>query len=467
MAIDAMHPEYSANIEKWNTIDDVMSDDEDKLNKYLRTLNPSDTSTENKYRNEQYKESATWFGITSQTVSANVGTIFRRCPSVNLPTELEYMLKNANGEGQSLNQLAQKDAEVLLTKGRSGLFVTFPETGGEVSKSDMNSGKYVATINQIPAENIINWRTSTVGSKTMLSLVVIMTNEEVIEDDGYTTKYEPRILELMLVENIFHMRKWIKKEGSNGKDEWIPEESVIPKDATGNHWELIPFIFNGSEVNDPAVDRIPIMPLAMMNLKHYRNSADNEESVYFGVQNQPYVDADVSASLIEDMKKEGGVYYGNRRLMPFKVGVASSPENTQVSAEMDRKEQKMIGLGARLAENNTAAKTAAQTNGEREGKTSILAMIASNVSESYTQALKWACMYMGCDDKDVKYEINQDFIEIGMDAQLIQAIMSGFQMGNIPALDYTKFMKRINLFDDSTPDDDYVEVLPAPSAGMM
>ena len=467
MAIDAQHPEYSANIEKWNTIDDVMSDDEDKLNKYLRTLNPSDTSTENKYRNDQYKESATWFGITSQTVSANVGTIFRRCPSVNLPTELEYMLKNANGEGQAINQLAQKDAEVLLTKGRSGLFVTFPETGGEVSKSDMNSGKYVATINHIPAENIINWRTTTIGSKTMLSLVVIMTNEEVIAEDGYTTKFEPKILELMLLDGVFQMRNWKKEKGKDGKDVWIPEESVIPKDSTGKPWELIPFIFNGSETNDPAVDRIPVMPLAMMNLKHYRNSADNEESVYFGVQNQPYIDADVSASLIEDMKNDGPVYYGNRRIMPFKMGVASSPENTQVSAEMDRKEQKMIALGARLAENNTAAKTAAQTNGEREGKTSILSMIASNVSESYTQALKWACVYMGCDDKDVKYEINQDFIEIGMDAQLIQAIMSGFQMGNIPALDYTKFMKRINLFDDSTPDDDYVDLLPAPSAGMM
>jgi hypothetical protein len=445
-----------------------MSDDEDKLKKYLRTLNPSDTSTENKYRNEQYKESATWFGITSQTVSTNIGTIFRRVPSVNLPTELEYMLKNANGEGQSLFQLSQKDAEVLLTKGRSGLFVTFPETGGEVSKSDMNSGKYVATINHIPAENVINWRTTTIGAKTMLSLVVIMTSEEVIADDGYTTKYEPKILELMLIDGIFQMRNWKKEKGKDGKDAWIPEESVIPKDSSGKPWELIPFIFNGAETNDPAVDRIPIMPLAMMNLKHYRNSADNEESVYFGVQNQPYIDSpDVSISQVEKMKEDGPVYYGNRRIMPFKMGVASSPENTQISAEMDRKEQKMIALGARLAENNTAAKTAAQTNGEREGKTSILAMIAGNLTESYTQALKWACRYMGCDDSKVEYEINQDFIEIGMDAQLIQAIMGGFQMGNIPAGDYTKFMKRINIFDDSTPDIDYVELLPTPSAGMM
>jgi hypothetical protein len=170
--------------------------------------------------------------------------------------------------------------------------------------------------------------------------------------------------------------------------------------------------------------------------------------------------------MIEDMKKEGTVYYGNRRLMPFKIGVASSPENTQVSAEMDRKEIKMIGLGARISENNTAAKTASQFNGEREGKTSILSMIASNVSEAYTQALKWAARYMGADESKCSYEINQDFITLAMDSQLIQAVTTAHQMGEMPTIDYIRFMKRMGLFDDATSDADYLDMLPTPG-GMV
>jgi hypothetical protein len=462
MAIDARHPEYTAMLPKWEMIDDVMSDDEGRLKKYLRYLNPKDTSQENKIRNQQYKDAATWYGITSQTVSANIGTMFRRVPTVNLPPELEYMQENANGKGQSLYQLSQGSARTSLTRGRGGLYVAFPRTEGEVSRADTQNGKYVATINRIPAQNIINWRETTVGSKTMLSLVVIETMEETIGDDGYTVEYKPKIVELMLRYGVYSMREWEKP-----KKEWIPGEELFPTDAKGNKWDVIPFIFEGAEVNDPSVDNPPILPLATMNLKHFMNSADNEESVFWGVQNQPFIDSDdISASMVEDMKKEGTVYYGNRRLMPFKIGVASSPENTQVSAEMDRKEIKMIGLGARISENNTAAKTASQFNGEREGKTSVLSMIASNVSEAYTQALKWAARYMGADESQCSYEINQDFITLAMDAQLIQVMMTGQSMGQVRTIDYIRFMKRVNLFDEETTDEDYLDAI-APSGGMV
>ena len=461
MAIDARHPEYTAMLPKWEMIDDVMSDDEDRLKKYLRYLNPKDKSPENKIRNDQYKAAATWYGITSQTVSANIGTMFRRVPTINLPTQLEYMKENANGKGQSLYQLSQGSARTSLTRGRGGLFVSFPVTGGEVSRADMNNGKYVATINRIPAANIINWRETTVGAKTMLSLVVIETMEETIGDDGYTVEYKPKIIELMLKDGVHSMREWEKPN-----KEWVPGEELSPTDIKGNKWDVIPFIFEGAEVNDPSVDSPPILPLATMNLKHYMNSADNEESVFWGVQNQPYIDSEASASMIDDMLKNGTVYYGNRRLMPFKIGVASSPESTQVSAEMDRKEIKMIGLGARISENNTAAKTAAQFNGEREGKTSILSMIASNVSEAYTQALKWAARYMGADESQCYYEINQDFITLAMDSQLIQAVTNAHQMGEMPTIDYIRFMKRMGLFDDATSNEDYLDMLPTPG-GMV
>ena len=462
MAIDARHPEYTAMLPKWEMIDDVMSDDEDRLNKYLRYLNPKDTSEENKIRNQQYKAAATWYGITSQTVSANIGTMFRRVPTISLPTQLEYMKENANGKGQSLYQLSQGSARTSLTRGRGGLFVSFPKSEKDIPKADILSGKYVAKINRVSASNIINWRETTVGAKTMLSLVVIETIEEVIGDDGYTVEYKPKIFELMLKDGIYSMREWEKP-----RDEWIPGEEIFPRTKSGEKWDVIPFIFEGADVNDPSVDSPPILPLATMNLKHYMNSADNEESVFWGVQNQPFVDSDdISASMIEDMKKEGTVYYGNRRLMPFKIGVASSPENTQVSAEMDRKEIKMIGLGARISENNTAAKTASQFNGEREGKTSILSMIASNVSEAYTQALKWAARYMGADEPQCSYEINQDFITLAMDAQLIQVMMTGQSMGQVRTIDYIRFMKRINLFDEETTDEDYLDAI-APSGGMI
>jgi hypothetical protein len=450
--IDTRHPDYNDQLYFWKIIDDVLSDDERRLWKYLREINPQDTGIANQLLNEAYRKAATWHGYTSHTLETMIGAIYRKWPSLNVPDELAYMETNADGGGSSIYQLSQGSSNDTTSKGKNGLYVTFPKTEGQISRADMLSGKYVATIHRIEPEQIINWETITVGSVTKLSLVVIAETSE--QRKGYDIDSVERRRELLLEDGVFVENLYEKR---NGGFELI--STSIPLDAAGSTWDIIPFQFIGSETNDTKKQKVPLFKLAALNLKHYQNSADNEESTFFGVQNQPYINStDINADTLEKMK-ELGIYFGNREMMPFPVGIAASNENLQVSKEMDRKQAAMQSLGARLVTSNTAAKTAAQIHGEREGQTSVLAMIASNISEAYTQALKWACRYMGAEDTDVSFTLNQDFINLQMDAQLIQAIMNGFQMGNIPVGDYVRFMKRVELFDDSIPVEDYIDML--------
>jgi hypothetical protein len=378
---------------------------------------------------------------------------------MSVPLVLDYLKTNADGSGVSIYQSAQAACAALLSRGRGGVLVSFPRTAGQVSRRDIQSGKIAATIDHIQPERIINWRTETFGREVKTTLVVIA--EEAEERAGYGFKKINRWRELVLEDEVYIERLW--KEVA-GRPEL--EDEYIPTDAAGATWSFIPFGFLGAETNTANPQKAPLWPLMVMNLKHYQNSADNEESVFFGVQNQPYIDStEVTPEIVKELRA-AGFSYGNRTLAPFPIGVASTPENTQVAKEMDRKRDALQALGARLMMAAQAAKTATQVEGEREGQTSVLAMIASNVSEAYTDALRWACAYMGAPDTDAAFTLNQDFVDIGMDPQLVQTIMSGYQLGSILPDDYVRFMKRLGIFDDEIEQQEYVEMLNAAAGNL-
>lgn len=59
MSINSHHPEYDQRINEWRRIDDIIN--RRNITNYLMELNPQDTSTQNKKRNESYKERAVFY----------------------------------------------------------------------------------------------------------------------------------------------------------------------------------------------------------------------------------------------------------------------------------------------------------------------------------------------------------------------------------------------------------------------
>ena len=57
-------------------------------------------------------------------------------------------------------------------------------------------------------------------------------------------------------------------------------EEFIPTSAQGQPLTRIPFQFIGWENNDETPDLPPLYDLSIINLAHYRNSADYEEACY-------------------------------------------------------------------------------------------------------------------------------------------------------------------------------------------
>jgi len=396
MAINFQSEEYKDNIDKWKLIDRVCEGDDD-VQEYLIELNPDDKTPENIARNKAYKERAVFFPVAGRTAAGLNSLLFSDWPKLEVPTALDYLKDNATGSGVSIYQQAQDVAGDVIKLGRSALFVTYPRVEGPLSRADMDTGRYYATVHEIEADQVINWRVEKVGSHVQLSLVVFEEEVEVVQPDGYEVKCVDQLRELFLEGGTFFDRAWQKSKVGT-KEKWVIVEGSkhMPLDGAGKPWDMIPFTFIGSCSNSPDVDDSIMYGLAKLNVAHYRNSADFEDSCWYVGQAQPWMSGVTQTHV--DMMKKNNMYVGSRMMMGVPSGetfaFASADPNPMVRQAMLDKLDAMIGLGARYIQPGGVAKTATEDNNDEAVQHSALALISSNISEAYTQALVWIARYM-------------------------------------------------------------------------
>jgi hypothetical protein len=467
MAIDYENSAYRENIANWQLIDNIC--DGKNVEQYLRYLNPQDKSEENIERNKAYRRNAIFSAVAGYTSRGLTGTVFRKVPTLTIPASLDYLNRNVDGTGQSIYQQSQHVLKEVLRKGRCGLSVTYPKTGGDVSRADMASGKLFSTISKIDAEQIINTALVSEGAETKLGLVVIREFITETAEDGYTEVLveELRELALDLIDGqyVHAVRRWRKDQ----KGEWQVISEDYPTFGAGTgprkYWNEIPFTFVGSEDNSIRASQPPMLDIVRVNKGHYQNSADYEDSVWYAGQAQPWMSGITQEHI--DLMKANGMYAGSRNVLGVPAGetfgYAVAPPNPMVRQAMLDKEAQMIGLGARFIQPGSANKTATQSEGEQEVQHSVLSLTASNVSEAYTQALKWVARFMAVPETGLEYALNQDFVAPNATPQDIAEMVKAWQAGALPQSDLFNWFKRIGRIDPEKDNEDIAEeVGPAP-----
>jgi hypothetical protein len=187
--------------------------------------------------------------------------------------------------------------------------------------------------------------------------------------------------------------------------------------------------------------------LTDINIGHYRNSADYEDSIWYAGQAQPWMSGvdENHIQLINDNK----IYSGSRQLMPVPAGesfgYASAPPNPLVRQAMLDKVELAKALGARFIQPGGVAKTATQAAGEMKVANSILSLISANVSEAYVKSIGFVGAYMGVDSTGVVFELNNHFVPEGATAQDIQQKVNAWLTGAIGLADHLNNMKNIGL----------------------
>lgn len=461
------HSDFSKMLPDWNLVGDVCEGEravKAKKETYLPKPNPNDKSEDNRRRFESYLERAVFYNATGRTLEGLVGAVFRKDPVVEVPPSVSYIEDDVDGAGVSIYQQAQKALHEVLQKGRFALYVDYPTGQGNASLLDHMKGAVRATINGVEAGRVINWRVEKYGAVMRLALVVIQETEQVVTEDGFGVEDVEQFRVLRLIENVYVVEVW--RQDKNSKFHKV--EEYVPLDGTAKPWNEIPFIFIGSKNNDPDVDKPPLLDLARLNIAHYRNSADYEDSAFFVGQAQPWISG--LDTEWRDHLEKNGIYIGARSpiLLPEggQFGFAQAGPNTLAKEAMDAKERQMVALGARLIERGQAVKTATEAQSENEAEHSVLSLVAGNVSEAYSRALAWLCRFMKQPEDAVTFELNKDFVEATLNPQMLTALIAAWQSGKLPSSDLWNQFKKYGLIASEKTEEEIQSELDGEEAGL-
>lgn len=437
MSITATHADYDKHIETWNKLDDVCGGQEvikATKQKYLPkpSMFTSTKDPDGKARYAEYIMRAIFPGVTSRTLASHIGLAFGKTPVFNRPNELEYLERNADGAGRSIYQCAQRATRLINRNYRCGIYVDFPNVEPSKSKADEKSKGAYPMIHIIKAGAIKDWDYIIVGNQKKLSFVKLFETVKVRE--GYTveTKDQYRILALNDVSggNVYTVQILTKNE----KGEWVEGEKYIPTDYHGKPWDYIPFTFCGAVDNSDEIGTAPLYELASMELSYYCSSADVEESAF--IVGQPTLCFPSITDEQYKWVKESGAMVGSRSGIPTDAKMVQAEKNGLAYERMNDKWNQMKELGARLIEVGSANKTATQADNESSVQHSVLSLVVANVSEAFTNALRW-CAKFAMPEHDFKVDelsltIAQDFNKPKYDPTRSKLIYEACLAGELP-----------------------------------
>lgn len=411
-----VRPEVSQMAEKWTMLEDCLAGQQAVKSKRTAYL-PMPRVGNDKEQADRYAiyiERAVFYNATRRTLDGLMGEVFSRDPVVKLPEPLMPILQNLDGAGSSAKQIAKKGLSYLMSFGRAGLLADYPRTEGPVTVAQKQSGDIRPIVTLYPPQSIINWRTEMRGARRIPTMITIAENY-VASDDGFEVAYQEQYIVLRIQDGIY-VKQWWRKEYDDAGQllGYIKYDEVRPTDGNGAFFTEIPFCFAGCIDNNEFPDQPPLADLAVLNIGHYRNSADYEEACFIAGQPTAYFSG-LTESWVKDVFANGQVYLGSRAVIPLPVGgqaglLQVSP-NSMPKEAMEQKERQMAAIGAKLIDKGGASKTLGEAQLDQTASSSILAAAANNMSDAMTQILRFAVKFdtgtLGGDE--VVYNLNTDF----------------------------------------------------------
>lgn len=440
--IGFIRKEVSAKLDKWGIVNDCVEGEESVKNKGEKYLPKPETNTDKTKNDAQFKKyllRAVFFPVTGRTLEGLIGQVFSKDIATDLPPSLDLLEIDVDGAGTNLEQQSKQALELVLKHGRGGLLSDFPTIGegAIVTRDQIENGLIRPRVILYQPDQIINWRELVVGGETKLSLLVLKEQKDV-STDKFEIECEPRwrVYELNESGQVeVSVWKMVAKEKTAFDIQTEYEIDVEPVFITGSNGQpvtQIPFSFIGAVNNDSRVDEPPLYPLASLNVAHFRNSADYEQSLFIAGQPTP-VFTGLTAQWVKD-HIQGKVMLGSQNAVALPsqatAQLLQALPNSMPMEGMAHKEDQMKAIGAKLIEPNTVQRTATEAEIEETSEASVLSSVAKNVSAAYELAF-YFCSLFGEEASldDIKIELNSEFQVMGLAANERQEVISAWQAG--------------------------------------
>lgn len=453
MAVDTPHPEYLEFAGKWAKARDAAAGEEAvkaRRDEYLPLL-----KGQSKDDYAAYLKRTLYFNATARTIDGLSGMIFRRPPVITRPPVMDGFVADVTFEGVSLAAFAEQVVHEVMVAGRGGVIVDFPRaTDADITLAQASRLGRRPFLRFYRAEDILNWRVGTVDNRTMLVQVRLFEQvEHMAAGDGeFDSALVEQIRVLDLIDGQYRQRLFRQDDDKA----WVPHGDEIFPEQGGALMDFIPFRFVGPRNTASRISKPPLLDLVNVNLSHYRSAADLEHGAHFVGLPTPYVfgTAEAPATIGPTVvwhAVETDVQVG---MLEFTGGGLATLERL-----LDRKEQQMAVLGARMLFPEKKAAEAAETASmHRQGENSALAALALAVARALSEAMTIARDWIGASG-ETGIALNTDYLPTPMSPQMLVALIQAVQSGNISRRTFFANLQRGEIVAaDTAFEDEQIEI---------
>lgn len=451
--VSTQHPAYSDMASQWQKCCDVENGQRAIHKAGDKYLPRNGAETDPDYQSRLKRSD--FFNAFYRTMSGLSGMAFAKDPAIDLPGAMESYKADIDLAGTPLIAMAKDVVEDVLEYGRIGLLVDYPTMPENVSSISQEVAERMGlrpALKTYDAQSIINWKTTRIGNRTVLSMVVLKETHMVAKDefeDDKETRY--RVLDLD-DGGFYRQRVYVEKAGKSELLETI--YPVMNRQKIG----LIPFRIIGPNGMGFDVDEPPLIDLVDANLAHYQVNSDIRVAMHFGVptfcisgytpgEGESITVGSRAAIILPDPQAKAYFAEPQGEMLP------------QMQAALKEIEQRMAILGARMiADETRQAETLGATQIKRAGENSVMASLVIAVSDAFEWALGVMAQWAGVSG-DIVFQISREFNPLGLSAQDLQAIFSGVQQGIISEREAFELLQRGDMIDGEKPFEEHQEEL--------
>lgn len=436
-----MHPSLRCMMPSYDKLRDCLENKvKDKADTYLP--DPSEAREDPALKAKRYKlyvQRATWLPVTSRTRQGLVAQVFTRPPAVKADDSFKTFLTKVTGNGDTLSSFMHYGFGEVAAMGRGAIVVLDVDNGSK------------PLLDFAETENILTWselptgRTDGLGRN--LGGVLIRSFYTRTAADLLTVQTIVKLTHYILDDNDI---VWVRtcESDSQAWSGW----TVLT--IHGQHYDYIPVFPVGAERNNLTIQQPPLDELADLNISHFINSADYEEHIKLTGQATLVI-----TGLTQDWfdkNIEGKVALGVRKPMPLEkesdAKLLQAVGNSGAKEALDKKEQMMVSVGARLIEQRQVRRTATEADIESQSYHSILGHMAQNMSAAMTAALLHCSRYYNSGSvlTGTSVQLNDDFSSVSTNAEHRRLLLEEYIAGTRTFEEYRTALRR---YDTSIGDD--------------
>lgn len=378
------------------------------------------------------------------TLGGYLGLVFSAPPVVELPSGAEPLAQDADYEGTPLVEFVERVFAATLRTGRCGVLIDSPSEvpeGVSVAEAERAGIRPYAALYK--AEDILDWRASRVGGRWVDSYFKL--REKVRRGDGYDYDYR----ELMLDAQGYRQKVWTR---SDSKGEYV-SRTITPL-KNGQPLRELPFYLYSPRGGRREIEPSPLSDLIELQHEYYQWAVEFANACFaVGIPTPAFLgfsDDEVANIVLGGLNAVWTTNPGaDAKYLEF-TGAGLDPLAARGVAILTN----ISKFGTRMLTQDKAAAEAEGTVRIRaSGESATLADMARAASRITEQWLQFAIDW-GFGGGKATFELATEYVDTKPDASLLKELREQVLDNLLGLSDFIRYQRKVNLIDDSRTDDE-------------